>query len=82
MKLNCLMIVMYRLTIELKKFRTNFIFQKYGYGGWVHMDHSASTCSSGPREANMMKDGNFFRKVKVSLTKLFFVSKNEYRAIL
>ena len=41
-------------------------FQRYGYGGWVHMDHSVSCGGSGPREANMMKDGKFFRKVKVT----------------
>ena len=30
------------------------------------MDHSMSCGGSGPREANMMKDGKFFRKVKVT----------------
>lgn len=32
--------------------------KRYGYGGWVQMDHSC------PGVANMMKNGKFFRKVE------------------
>ena len=54
------------MAIVNKRKTLSLLFQKYGYGGWVHMDHSVSCCSGpGPREANMMKDGKFFRKVKV-----------------
>ena len=40
--------------------------QRYGYGGWVQLDHGHSPCfnSSGVRVADMMKDGKFFRKVE------------------
>jgi hypothetical protein len=51
-------------------YQQTFLAQKYGYGGWVHMNHATSSCS-GPREADMMKDGKFFRKVKVK--KVFIV---------
>jgi len=34
--------------------------KKYGYGGWVHMDHSCGKKG----KANMMKDGQFFREVE------------------
>ena len=30
---------------------------RYGYGGWVSMDHSCGI----PGKSNMMKDGKFFR---------------------
>ncbi len=36
------------------------LFQRYGYGGWVQLDHKG--CSEAGK-ANMMKDGKFFRKV-------------------
>ena len=35
-------------------------FQRYGYGGFVQLDHAS--CSEAGK-ANMMKDGKFFRKV-------------------
>jgi len=37
--------------------------ERYGYGGWVSLDH---TCGGSPKpgKANMMKDGNFFRTVE------------------
>merc|ERR1712115_697871 len=37
--------------------------ERYGYGGWVSLDH---TCSGSPRPgfANMMKDGKFFRTIE------------------
>jgi len=34
--------------------------KKYGYGGWVHMDHSCRQDG----KADMMKDGKFFRTVE------------------
>lgn len=38
----------------------SLIFQRYGYGGWVTLDHKG--CSEAGK-ANMMKDGKFFRTV-------------------
>ena len=32
--------------------------EKYGYGGWIHLDHHKTGC------ARMMKDEHFFREVK------------------
>jgi hypothetical protein len=60
----------YLWTLSLK----NICSQKYGYGGWVHMNHATSSCS-GPREADMMKDGKFFRKVKVKAVFILFKLK-------
>ena len=34
--------------------------QRYGYRGWVSMDHSCGLVG----KANMMKDGQFFRTVE------------------
>ena len=34
-----------------------FILQKYGYGGWVSMNH----CCGADGNAHMLKDGKFFR---------------------
>ena len=36
--------------------------QKYGYRGWVSMDHSCGLAG----KANMMKDGKFFRTVEAN----------------
>ncbi len=35
--------------------------EKYGYGGWIHLDHHKTGC------ARMMKDENFFREVEANL---------------
>lgn len=38
--------------------------QKYGYGGWVQLEHLHNSCGGTKSEANMMKNGKFFRKVQ------------------
>jgi aminocarboxymuconate-semialdehyde decarboxylase len=35
--------------------------EKYGYGGWIHLDHHQTGC------ARMMKDDHFFREVESNL---------------
>ena len=35
--------------------------EKYGYGGWIHLDHQQTGC------ARMMKDDHFFREVESNL---------------
>jgi len=35
--------------------------KKYGYGGWIHLDHHKTGC------ARMMRDGQFFREVRSNL---------------
>ena len=35
--------------------------KKYGYGGWIHLDHHKTGC------ARMMKDSQFFREVGSNL---------------
>lgn len=35
--------------------------EKYGYGGWIHLDHHKTGC------ARMMKDDQFFREVEANL---------------
>ena len=35
--------------------------EKYGYGGWIHLDHHRTGC------ARMMKDDQFFREVEANL---------------
>ncbi len=49
---------------SLINFMVWFGKQKYGYGGWVQLDHLHDDCGGTKSEANMMKDGKFFRKVK------------------
>ena len=35
--------------------------EKYGYGGWIHLDHHQTGCT------RMMKDDHFFREVEANL---------------
>ena len=36
------------------------LIQRYGYGGWVQLDHASCKIKG---KADMMKDGKFFRTV-------------------
>ncbi len=39
--------------------------QRYGYGGWVQLEHKEGCGSSSTAAAaDMVKDGKFFRKVE------------------
>ena len=40
--------------------------EKYGYGGWIHLDHHKCGC------ARMMKDQQFFREIDKVNKGIFF----------
>ena len=40
----------------------HFLLQRYGYGGWVYLNKNSAAC--GLHEADLEKDGQFFRRVR------------------